>query len=148
MISKQYSQDPLLYLRKQCIGDAGAYRCVTSGFPLFSTHFGYLTTQFGYWPGRESKAVVILRNLKIFSRTKTKLPSNLARKRCGCWTSVDATHSFVQIVTRGRSPKLHNLSQGPGVRNSHVTRFDLARGSSNVASGSLSASARATYHAS
>lgn len=64
------------------------------------------------------------------------------------WTSVDATHSFVQIVTRGRSPKLHNLSQGPGVRNSHVSRFDLARGSSNVASGSLSASARATYHAS
>src|ERR1700735_5279374 len=53
MISKQYSQDPLLYLRKQCVGDAGAYRCVTSGFPLFSTHFGYLTTQFGYWPGRE-----------------------------------------------------------------------------------------------
>jgi acetyl esterase/lipase len=26
---------------------------VTSGFPLVSTHFGYLTTQFGYWPGRE-----------------------------------------------------------------------------------------------
>src|SRR5450631_3331592 len=53
MISKQNSQDPLLYLRKQCVGDTGAYRCVTSGFPLLSTHFGYITTQFGYWPGRE-----------------------------------------------------------------------------------------------
>ena len=49
---------------------------------------------------------------------------------------------------RVSNPKLRSLSQGLGVRNLQVTLFDFERGSSNVASGSLSASARATYHAS
>jgi hypothetical protein len=38
--------------------------------------------------------------------------------------------------------------QKPGVRNLQVTPFDFDNGSSNVASGSLSASAMDTYHAS
>src|SRR5713226_4693805 len=53
MISKQYSQHPLLYFRKQCVGDAGTYWFTVTRLPFLSTHYGYLTTQNGYWPGRE-----------------------------------------------------------------------------------------------
>ena len=53
MISKQYSQNALLYLCKQCVGDAGTYRCTIARFSPLGTHLGYLTTQNGYLPGRK-----------------------------------------------------------------------------------------------
>ena len=43
MISKQYGQNALLHLCKQCVGDAGAHRCTIARISPLSTRLGYLS---------------------------------------------------------------------------------------------------------
>ena len=82
-------------------------------------------------------------------RVGATLPQIRIPKRRGCWRrSADVSRSSGPLMIEMRIPRPCRPAQDRGVRNSQVAFLDFERGSSNVASGSLSASARATYHAS